>query len=122
MVSNLYPPVTAGGYEVCCELVVDRLRGSHDVRVLTGDEHALDAPSQSWIWRRLPLFSAVSGDTLTAAWVTRSAIREVRRALDDFVPDLVFVWAGSRIPKGAIRVIETAAVPLVFSIHDHWFD
>ena len=122
MVSNLYPPVTAGGYEVCCELVVDRLRGSHDVRVLTGDEHALDAPSQSWIWRRLPLFSAVSGDTLTAAWVTRSAIREVRRALDDFVPDLVFVWAGSRIPKGAIRVLETAAVPLVFSIHDHWFD
>jgi glycosyltransferase involved in cell wall biosynthesis len=121
VVTNLYPPVAHGGYEACCQLVVDRLRERSDVRVLTSDERAHDAPRESWIWRRLPLFSGAS-DTFTAAPLTRRAIREVRRALADFVPDFVFVWAGSGIPKGAIRVLETEGVPLAFSIHDYWFD
>jgi glycosyltransferase involved in cell wall biosynthesis len=122
VVTNLYPPIALGGYEACCELVVDRLRERHDVRVLTSDERAREVLQIAWIWRRLPLFSGVSGDTLTAALVTRRAIREVRRAVDDFAPDFVFVWAGSAIPKGAIRVLETAGVPLAFSILDYWFD
>lgn len=122
VVTNLYPPITLGGYETCCALVVDRLRERHDVRVLTSDEGAQQAQPESWIWRRLPLFSGVSGDTLTAALVTRRAIREVRRALHESEPDLVFVWAGARIPKGAIRVLETSGLPLAFSIHDYWFD
>jgi glycosyltransferase involved in cell wall biosynthesis len=103
-------------------MVVDRLRERHDVRVLTSNKRAHEVPQISWIWRRLPLFSGVSGDTLTAAWITRRAIREVRRAVDDFAPDFVFVWAGSAIPKGAIRLLETADVPLAFSILDYWFD
>jgi glycosyltransferase involved in cell wall biosynthesis len=122
VVTNLYPPVAFGGYETCCGLVVDRLRERHDVRVLTSGQGADRAPPSSWIWRRLPLFSGVSGDTLTAALVTRRAIREVRLALRESEPDLVFVWAGGRIPKGAIRVLETCGVPLAFSIHDYWFD
>jgi glycosyltransferase involved in cell wall biosynthesis len=122
VVTNLYPPITFGGYETCCGLVVDRLRERHDVRVLTSDEGAERAQLRSWIWRRLPLFSGVSGDTLTAALVTRHAIREVRWALHESEPELVFVWAGARIPKGAIRVLETCGVPLAFSIHDYWFD
>jgi glycosyltransferase involved in cell wall biosynthesis len=122
VVTNLYPPVALGGYEACCQLVVDRLRERHDVRVLTSDQRADAVPSESWIWRRLPLFSGISGDTLTAAPVTRRAIREVRRALERFAPEFVFVWGGAGIPKGAIRVLETARVPLAFSVLDYWFD
>jgi glycogen synthase len=122
VVTNLYPPVTFGGYETCCGLVVDHLRELHDVWVLTSEDGVERAQARSWIWRRLPLFSGVSGDTLTAALLTRRAIREVRRALHESRPDLVFVWAGARIPKGAIRVLETCGVPLAFSIHDYWFD
>jgi glycosyltransferase involved in cell wall biosynthesis len=122
VVTNLYPPVALGGYEACCQLVVDRLRERHDVRVLTSDQRAHAVPPESWIWRRLPLFSGISGDTLTAAPVTRRAIREARRALDRFAPEFVFVWGGSGIPKGAIRVLETAGVPLAFSVLDYWFD
>ncbi|MBV9336850.1 MAG: glycosyltransferase family 4 protein [Solirubrobacterales bacterium] len=122
VVTNFYPPVTFGGYETCCGLVVDRLRERHDVRVLTSDHGAEQAPTESWIWRRLPLFSGVSGDTLTAGLVTRRAIREVRRALRESDLDLVFVWAGARIPKGALRALETCGVPLAFSILDYWFD
>ncbi len=122
VVTNLYPPIASGGYEACCALVVERLRERHDVCVLTSDEGVERARVQSWIWRRLPLFSGVSGDTLTSSLVTRRAIREVRLALRDFRPDLVFVWAGARIPKGSIRVLETCGVPLAFSIHDYWFD
>jgi glycosyltransferase involved in cell wall biosynthesis len=122
VVTNLYPPITLGGYETCCGLVVDRLRERNDVCVLTSDERADDAPSEPWIWRRLPLFSGVSGDTLTAALVTHRAIREVRMALARFRPDFAFVWAGARIPKGAIRILETSGVPLAFSVHDWWFD
>ena len=54
--------------------------------------------------------------------MTRRAIREVRATLEEFAPELIFMWAGSVIPKGAIRVLENAGVPLAFSIHDYWFD
>jgi glycosyltransferase involved in cell wall biosynthesis len=122
VVSKLFPPITKGGYEACCGVVVDRLRERHDVLVLTSDEDAQEAPSEAWIRRRLPLFALVGGDTLAAAVVTRRAIHEVRRALEDFAPDFVFVWAGAGIPKGAIRALETSGVPIAFSILDHWFD
>ena len=122
VVTNLYPPIAEGGYELCCGLVVARLRQRHDVRVLTSDQRASEAPPDRWVQRTLPLFSGVSGDTLTAPLVTRKAIREVRATLEEFAPELIFIWAGSVIPKGAIRVLETSGVPLAFSIHDYWFD
>ena len=121
VVTNLYPPIAEGGYELCCGMVVARLRERHDVLVLTSDQRASEVPPDPAVRRRLPLFSGVSGDTLTAPLVTRRAIREVRATLEEFAPELIFMWAGSVIPKGAIRVLENCGVPLAFSIHDYWF-
>ena len=122
VVTNLYPPVTLGGYETCCGLAVDRLRDCHAVTVLTSDVRADEVTREGWIRRSLPLFSGVAGDTLTAPWLTFRAIREVNRCVAAVAPDLVYIWAGARIPKGAIRVLETAGIPLAFSIHDYWCD
>ncbi|MBV8942442.1 MAG: glycosyltransferase family 4 protein, partial [Solirubrobacterales bacterium] len=103
-------------------MVVDRLRAQHDVLVLTSDERASEAPPERWIRRQLPLFVGASGDALAAPMLTRRAVRAVDRALGAFAPDLAFIWGAARVPKAAIRTIETAGVPLAFSILDYWFD
>ena len=56
VVTNLYPPIAEGGYELCCGLVVARLRERHDVHVLTSDQRASEAPPDPSIQRSLPLF------------------------------------------------------------------
>ena len=59
--------------------------------------------------------------TLRAPLATLRAVRTTRRILREFRPELVFVWNGTDIPQAAIRVAETAGVPVVYSIAEHWF-
>lgn len=120
VVSNAYPPLSRGGYEACCELVVEHLRFRHDVLVLTAAEQG-HVPGQPWVHRRLPRFSQISGDTVGAPLATARAIRRLRSTLAAFAPQVGFVWNASGLPFGAIRLLELSGVPLVFSVHDPWF-
>ena len=55
IVSNLYPPIAFGGYEVECAGVVERLREHHDVRVLTSRPGGAEVPDDPEIWREVSL-------------------------------------------------------------------
>jgi len=120
VVSNLYPPIAFGGYEVECAGVVERLREHHDVRVLTSRPGGAEVPDDPEIWRELDLLTPDERGALRAPRAAVRAVAAARKALE-WEPDLVYVWNGSSIPHAALRVIADSEVPLAFRICEHWF-
>jgi glycogen(starch) synthase len=119
VISNLYPPVVRGGYEVLCAETVKRLRGRHEVMVLTS--RADEAPPEPRVTRALELMPAGKGNALRAPLVALQAARATRRLIKEFRPELIFVWNGANLPQAAIRVAEYSGVPVAYSIAEHWF-
>jgi glycosyltransferase involved in cell wall biosynthesis len=121
VVSNLYPPIVAGGYEVECATVVQRLRDRHDVTVLASRHRAGEAPSQPGVRRELALLEASWRGTLRAPAAALHGAEAMRRALAATAPDLVYVWNGSQLPGAALRVALDSGRPVAFRICEAWF-
>ena len=121
VLSNLYPPVVRGGYEVECSGVVDHLRGSHEVTVLTSSLERESAGREPWIRRELPFVEYRKPDSLRAPLHARTAARVAARALAEVRPELIYVWNGSQVPQSAIAVLARSGVPLAFRVCEHWF-
>jgi glycogen synthase len=122
VVTNLYPPVVQGGYEVECADVVDRLRREHEVLVLTSVHRRRDAPpEETGVARELPFLRFVKRDSFAAPLSTLRAARLTRTTVERFRPDLVFVWNGSQIPHAALRVLADTGFPLAYRVCEHWF-
>lgn len=98
-VTNLYPPHDLGGWEQNCQEVVQHLRGrGHDCHVLTsrhGVEKRDDA--EAGVTRALHLQANIHYYRPLDFFLRRPAQeqanrRALRRALDTFRPDVVFIW------------------------------
>lgn len=121
IVSNLYPPIAFGGYEVECAGVVERLREQHDVRVLTSKPpDGTEVPQDPQVWRELELLTPDSRGARRAPLAAVAAVAAARRALR-WEPELTYVWNGSSIPQAALRVLADSEVPIAFRICEHWF-
>ncbi len=120
VVSNLYPPVAFGGYEVECSGVAERLGERHEVLVLTSDSGAASTGEAAGVRRELALLSADERGALRAPRASLRAVGSARRALA-WGPDLIYVWNGSSIPQAALRVLADSGVPLAFRVCEHWF-
>ncbi len=120
VVSNLYPPVVRGGYEVECSGVVERLRERHEVMVLTS---TLDRPDDDpeGVRRELAFLPPNERGAVRAPLAALSAARVTRRLLADERPDLVFVWNGAQIPQTALRIIADSGIPTAYRVCEHWF-
>jgi glycosyltransferase involved in cell wall biosynthesis len=120
VVSTLYPPVAFGGYEVECSGVVEHLRKSHEVLVLTSSQDRARAPQQTDVRRELQRLSPDGRGALRAPLAAPAAVRAARGALA-WKPDLIYVWNGSEIPQAGLRVLADSGVPLAFRVCEHWF-
>lgn len=121
VLSNLYPPIAHGGYEVECQGVVEHLRERDEVMVLTSDKDRAEAPAEPGVRRELPFLPRRRiTDALSPLYALRGA-RVARRALADFRPDLVYIWNGAQLPQAAIRALETSGVPVAYRVCEHWF-
>lgn len=121
VLSNLYPPIAHGGYEVECQGVVEHLRERHEVLVLTSDKDREAAPAEPGIRRQLPFLPRRRlTDALSPLYAVRGA-KVARRALDDFRPDLVYVWNGAQLPQAAIRALERSGAPVAYRVCEYWF-
>jgi glycosyltransferase involved in cell wall biosynthesis len=125
VVSNIYPPVAIGGYEINCEAVVSRLRRTHDVLVLTsGDKRHRARGSvgaeQAEIWRELTWLTADARGARRAPLASIHDAAVARRALA-WGPDLIYVWNGASIPHALLRILADSGVPLAFRVEEHWF-
>ncbi|HEY2141855.1 MAG TPA: glycosyltransferase [Solirubrobacteraceae bacterium] len=120
VVSTLYPPVAFGGYEVECSAVVERLRQSHDVLVLTSDLDRAGTAEQAGVRRELVQLTPDARGGLRAPFVAPRAARSAHGALA-WDPELIYVWNGSLIPQTALRMLADSGVPLAFRVCEHWF-
>lgn len=114
MLSDLFPPVAFGGYELECAALTDRLRQHHEVLVLTTDLRRETTPQQEGVLRALPF---AGGDRRRAvARAPVAALRAAavsRRILERFRPDLVYVSNGVSMPQAAIAVVVSAGIPVI---------
>jgi glycosyltransferase involved in cell wall biosynthesis len=120
VVSNLYPPVAFGGYEVECSGVVERLRESHEVLVLTGSQGGAGVAREDGARRELVRLTPDERGALRAPLASLRAVRSARAALA-WQPQMIYAWNGSSIPQAALRVLADSGVPMAFRVCEHWF-
>lgn len=119
IISNLYPPIVRGGYEVECSGVVERLSERHDVVVLTSDlERSASGPPDPAVMRELSFLTEDWRGALRAPRAAVGAAAAARRALD-WRPDLVYCWNPSNVSEAALRIIADAGRPIAFRVCDH---
>ncbi len=127
--SNLYPPHELGGYGQLCQEVADQLRiRDHEVRVLTSRHgvHNKAHKESEDVTRSLYLQSEIdyyhpSHYFLRRPLQERANLRELRRALDQYRPDLMMVWGmwnlSLNLPYWAERWIPNR---VVYYIGSYW--
>lgn len=121
VVSNLYPPAVKGGYEIECSGVVDHLRSRGDnVFVLTSTRGKSERSTEPQIARALPLLANERRARLAAPFAALTGARITRDLLDDFRPDLAFVWNGAQLPHSVIQVILESGTPTAFRVCQQW--
>jgi glycosyltransferase involved in cell wall biosynthesis len=122
VVSNLYPPVVRGGYELECRAVSEHLRRTHAVTILTSRLDRDSAPpGEEGVRRDLPFLEHTFRHSLAApAWAIEGT-RAMRRTLSEVDPDLVFVWNGAQIPHAALRVALDGRRRVAFRVCEPWF-
>ncbi len=120
IVSNLFPPVTSGGYEAECSAVAEHLRREHDVQVLTSAPRGGSVAPQPGVLRELTM---LSGDASGALRAPSAALRSaaVARRLLAWQPELVYAWNCAGIAQAGLRQLADRGVPIAFRVCEHWF-
>lgn len=122
VVTNLFPPVIRGGYEVECRDVVEHLRNTHRVTVLTTSLDAGRAEPSPSVLRVLPWVGDLRRrDAALAALHTARAQRLVSRVLEQVRPDAIYVWNGAGMPASTVRTLQRSGVPVLFRVCEYWF-
>jgi glycogen(starch) synthase len=128
MVSNLYPPIFFGGYEILCAQVADEFSAKgHQVGVLTSDFRAPECAPDS-VRRKLKLTTnfPLPGEKVGQVDFKLSSLqrvgqhnyRETLAALEEFQPDIVFAWCLSRLSLAPIRAAQSRGIPVAYTIND----
>jgi len=137
LISNLYPPLFLGGYEIRCAQIAKALQErGHEVRVLTS-VYGLPVRMGSRFQRATENVAGIRVDRWLhnyafgpqqpyRPWVLFQAHRELEDArkltavLSEFKPDVVNCWNLNGISKLLLPVIEYRRIPLVHWIEDAW--
>src|SRR4051794_22620913 len=97
ILSNLYPPLYVGGYELHCQITVEGLRArGHDVQVLTSDYGTSKSESsrEQNVERTLKIHGLLGNPWLRIQQLEkleRHNNQILRSAIEKFTPDLVYV-------------------------------
>jgi glycosyltransferase involved in cell wall biosynthesis len=124
-ISNLYPPVAEGGYELGCADVMRELSArGHAVRVLTSDRDASSVPPEPDVSRTLPhFFDATGGIRGLRDRVVRE--RRARRVLADevasFRPDVVYFFNTQALSRSLLFEAQER-VPVCVYVSDPWYE
>ncbi|MBI2798836.1 MAG: glycosyltransferase family 4 protein [Gammaproteobacteria bacterium] len=118
---NMYPPHSDGGYPLLCQETVEELKQrGHDVLVLTSNM-GFDGRriQESRLWRVFDYCPDNTGNELSSGrpldlwyWYRREWIEHgfIQKALDDFRPEAIFVWATKGMSYSlAVRLMHYAA-------------
>ena len=122
-VSNFYPPSQHGlGYMQLCEEVADGLANrGHAVAVLTSTYSDGEELRRSYpVYRLLPIDPDFpSGRPIAQQFFLgrrgreKKAVADLRRLVDEFTPEILFVWHAIGLPKIMLEEAESWARPVV---------
>jgi glycosyltransferase involved in cell wall biosynthesis len=115
VISDLYPPVGFGGYESETAALVEGLRERHQVLVTSDRGNAPPDPS---VRRELPYVGPKRREAFAAPARAGRAIEVMRRALEDFRPDLVYVANAVAIPQAAPLAAASSGLPIVYRMSE----
>lgn len=129
VVSNLYPPVVFGGYEIICRQVVEGLKAcGHRVSVLTSSFGAEAAPAEPGVERSLALTTAFPkpGEDVGFVDFRLHAMHRVARRncaltlarIEADLPDVVFCWSLNRLSLGPIYAAQAEHIPVCYTFED----
>jgi glycogen synthase len=121
VLSNLFPPAILGGYEVECAGIVERLRRENEVLVLTSRRGRAEAGEEPGVIRLLDFLPYRRRSRLLAPLYAVRAARATRKLIQEFEPEIVYVWNGSQIPQVAIRLLELSKAKVAYRVCEHWF-
>ena len=129
VVSNLYPPIVFGGYELLCRQIVELLRErGHEVDVLTTRFRAEELAPTPGVERRLHLTTDFPRPGEDVRFVdfrltTLHRVAEVNQritseSLGRKAYDLVFCWCMNRLSLGPVLAARAAGVPVCYTVND----
>lgn len=126
IISNLYPPYVLGGYEILCGQVVQYLRERrHTVNVLTsqhGVKPGEKIEKDDQVDRSLRLYLPFGEP---AAFLRKARVKTARfdkpitrAVIEQYRPDVIFIWSILRLTPGAARAAEDSGIPVVYTFND----
>src|SRR5436309_16098806 len=121
VITDLYPPVGFGGYELECAALVRWLRRSHDVLVLTSDRDRHMAVAEKDVRRELPYVAFRRGDSIRAPAATVRAARITRLAISEMDPDLVYMANNLAVPQVGALLAAHAGVPVAYRLSESFY-
>ncbi|MGD2158110.1 MAG: hypothetical protein PVG32_14635, partial [Anaerolineales bacterium] len=129
--SNLYPPFARGGYEQWCqEVAIELSSRGHEVSVLTSrspDDNSCQNGEEIPVHRLLHL-EVEEGLIHTTVRLLKDRkgleqenLASTQRLIEDFQPDLGFVWGMWNIPRSVPAMVEQLLPGrVVYYICDYW--
>lgn len=129
--TNLYPPVMLGGYELACANVARAMLGrGHDVRVVTTWCHlprTYETPS--WVYRCLDLYlwipykshndTVYDRDVHSGVCSSYANTMQLLDSIRDFRPDIVYAWNVTGIGGLAmLDLLNTIKIPWALHLGD----
>ena len=131
VVTNLYPPMMLGGYEILCESVVGKLTArGHEVAVQTSSDPTAQAECakkesgrfQEPIHRNLRLFIPFDRPAAKARLkhfiISHYNERQTARLIALGKPDIVFFWSQRRLSLGSVWATQRSSVPYAMTLND----
>jgi len=121
VVSNLYPPLVVGGYEIGCKQAVDALKDKgHNVLVLTS-YYGIDEPLMEDGVCRLLKFSSdqylLQRKILYKEITNQFTLKKICR---HFKPDILFVWNLNHVSVTLPIVAQKMKIPVCYYVFDSW--
>ncbi len=131
VVSNLYPPLYLGGYELACKDIVDGLRArGHDVYVLTSTYRASSCAAETSIsrilnhyWGSYPdgTLALSSSQAAKSYWLDFANYRRMKKWIRKLEPEFIYLWNLERIsPVPIIAAVKESGIPFVVHLMDYW--
>lgn len=136
MITDLYPPLAVGGYEISCKETADEIsRRGHEVMILTsswgcdqtsvqGNIHRIlyflekYKPGRNNLLDRIGLLKRCVH--VKWAYESRKNSKITREFLADEKPDLVIIWNMANLGTGPIIAVQSEDIPCIYNIDDYW--
>jgi glycosyltransferase involved in cell wall biosynthesis len=128
-VSDLYPPIWVGGYELNCAEMAEGLRArGHQVEILTSAYRAEQVREpEEGVYRllqfksnlRRPKTPDVTGVGRNRLTVQLHNVRTIRRIIRQVRPDVLVFWGGHELGRGLLSAAEQRC-RVVYFLADNW--